>query len=309
MTKFLTVNMNSIKRQLSLDQMLDRREKTFKKYRALTDHHRSFTPEISPSSPNRRLKHRSTIHHRPSSSHALTAKPQIEFMNNANSNRSSTPVLSTESMTINESTKIDEILCFHLPTMANDYFQYCNSHSQANKSLQNKIDSNEQFRSYLKIFQDTTGGLSLNGYLTKPIQRVTRYPLLIEKILKHTPNNHPDYLPIKQALESARQLTEKINKQISEQESSSRLDWLQQHLAFGNDENSSDGYLLDGLLKFNSVNRYQIQRQLLLHGVIMKVPGGKELLAFLFNNFLLFTIFKSSSSNWQTQIFEQKSNL
>lgn len=41
----------------------------------------------------------------------------------------------------------------------------------------------------------------------------------------------------------------------------------------------------------------------------LQVPGGKELLAFLFNDFLLFSTIKSSSSNWQTQIFEAKSNL
>jgi len=187
------------------------------------------------------------------------------------SNTSQTALLSTGLMTITESTKIGEILNSHLPTMAKDYFRYCNSRSQSNKSLQIKIDSNEQFRLHMKTFQDKTGGLSLNGFLTKPIQRVTRYPLLIEKILKHTSINHPDYQSIKQALDCARQINEKINKQISEQESSSRLDWLQQHLIFGSDENSSDGYLFDELLKFNSITKYNIQRQLLFHGLVMKV--------------------------------------
>ncbi len=233
--------------------------------------------------------------------------PTIEFTNE--NNIPQTPILSRGSMTITESTKVGEILCSYLPTMANDYFRYCNNRSQANKSLQIKIDSNEQVRLYLKIFQDKTGGLSLHGFLTKPIQRVTRYPLLIEKILKLTPNTHSDYQSIKQSLDCARQINEKINKQISDQESSSRLDWLQQHLLIGSDENSSDGFLFDELLKFNSINRYNIQRHLILHGLIMKVPSGKELLAFLFNDFLLFSTMKSSSNNWQTQIFESKSNL
>jgi len=211
------------------------------------------------------------LHHRSPSSQALTTKPNIEYMNDNISPQIPPLQLSSGSITINESTKIGEILCSHLPTMANDYFQYCNSRSQANKSFELKLDSNEQFRSYLKTFQDKTGGLSLSGFLTKPIQRVTRYPLLIEKILKHTLINHFDYQSIKQALICARELNERINKQISEQESSSRLDWLQQHLIFGSDENCSDGYLFDELLKFNSLNKYNIQRQLLLHGLLMKV--------------------------------------
>lgn len=199
------------------------------------DRHRSFTPEVSHTPSFRRLKNRSGSHQRsPSSSHALTAKPNIEHINASKSPVTpQTPILSTGLMIITDSTKIGEILCYHLPTMVNDYFKYCNYRSQANKSLQNKFDSSEQFRSHLKIFQDQTGGLSLNGFLTKPIQRVTRYPLLIDKILKHTLTNHSDYSSIKQALDFARQLNESINKQISEQESSSRLDWLQQHLIFG----------------------------------------------------------------------------
>jgi len=183
---------------------------------------------------------------------------------------------STSSMAINDSTRIGEILCSYLPYMANAYFQYCNCRSQANKYLQSKIDLNKQFRANLKIFQNKTAGLSLNGFLTKPIQRVTRYPLLIEKILKHTPFNHPDYQSIQEALECARQLNERINKQICEQENHSRLDWLQHHFIFTTDEDSADGYIFDELLKFNSPTKFHTQRQLLLHGLIVKVRGEEE---------------------------------
>ncbi|CAF3610041.1 unnamed protein product [Rotaria socialis] len=213
------------------------------------------------------------------------------------------------SMTIDQSTRIGEILCSYLPYMADTYFEYCNCRSQANKYLQSKVELNEQFRSYLQAFQSKTGGLSLNSFLTKPIQCVTRYPLLIEKILKHTPINHPDYQPIQQAFECARQLNKRINKQISEQENSVRLDWLQRHITLNTDETSADGYIFDEVLKFNSMTKFHIQRQLLLHGLLMKVSSGKELVAFLFNDFLLLSTIKISSHNWQSQLFESKSNL
>jgi len=187
---------------------------------------------------------------------------------------------STSSMAINDSTRIGAILCSYLPYMADAYFQYCNCRSQANKSLQSKTDSNKQFRASLKIFQNKTGGLSLNGFLTKPIQRVTRYPLLIEKILKHTPLDHPDYQSVQEALECARQINERINKQICEQENHSRLDWLQQHIIFGTDEYSSDGYIFDELLKFNSPTKFHRQRQLLLHGLIIKVRNEEIRICF-----------------------------
>ncbi|CAF4712152.1 unnamed protein product, partial [Rotaria magnacalcarata] len=36
------------------------------------------------------------------------------------------------SMTIDQSTRIGEILCSYLPYMADTYFEYCNCRSQAN---------------------------------------------------------------------------------------------------------------------------------------------------------------------------------
>ena len=33
----------------------------------------------------------------------------------------------------------------------------------------------------------------IDGYLLKPVKRVTEYPLLVEKLLKHTPQDHADY--------------------------------------------------------------------------------------------------------------------
>lgn len=174
-------------------------------------------------------------------------------------------------MAITDATNVGDVLCSYLPYMADAYFQYCNRRSQANKYLQSKVELNDQFRAELENFQERTGGLSLNGFLTKPIQRVTRYPLLIEKIFKHTPNDHPDYPSIRQAFECARQLNERINQKICEQENSVRLDWLQQHILVGSDESCSDGHIFDELLKFNSKTKFDQQRQLLLQGLLVKV--------------------------------------
>jgi hypothetical protein len=239
----------------------------------IDNHQRFHTPQLFHSPPVNRVKYRDKTHRRrhcPSVNNLMIERPMsIERLDD---NLVPQSTNSSSSMTINDSTRIGDVLCSYLPYMADAYFQYCNCRSQANKYLQSKIDLNKGFENYLKIFQHNTGGLSLNGFLTKPIQRVTRYPLLIEKILKHTPINHPDYQSIQQAFECARQLNERINKQISEQENSLRLDWLQEHIILDNtDENSTGGYVLDELLKFNSITKFHVERQLLLHGFIMKV--------------------------------------
>jgi hypothetical protein len=234
--------------------------------------HESFSCQVSRSPSTHRSKYRSGLHvrRRSPSPNTLTSTRPMSVERLGDNVVPQSSHLSS-SMTIDESTQIGGILCSYLPYMADAYFRYCNHRSQADKNLQSKIDSNKQFRTSLKMFQTKTRGLSLNGFLTKPIQRVTRYPLLIEKILKHTPIDHPDYQSIQQALECARQLNERINKQICEQENLSRLDWLQKHIIFGTDESSADGYIFDELVKFNSLTKFHTQRQLLLHGPIVKV--------------------------------------
>lgn len=227
---------------------------------AIDPRQRSLTPSgLETSSPQRRKKYRNGSQHRSPSSAALAALPPIQ--NDT----------SLGSMTIHDGTEVGRVLCEHLPQMSEDYFHYCNRRAQANRVLQTKIESNEQFRMCMKIFQERNGGLSLSGFLTKPIQRVTRYPLLIEKILKHTPHDHSDYSPIKDALELAKKINEQINQQISEQESQTRLDWLEKHLFFGSDDNNSDGYIFDETVKFNSMTKYNVHRQLILHGLVTKV--------------------------------------
>ena len=39
------------------------------------------------------------------------------------------------------------------------------------------------------------------------------------------------------------------------------------------------------------------------------MPSGKELLVFLFNDFLLFSTAKAPTNNWQSQLFERKANM
>lgn len=51
------------------------------------------------------------------------------------------------------------------------------------------------------------------------MQRVLRYPLLLERLLKATPRDHPDYEPLTVACQAARSVAETINKGIARIES------------------------------------------------------------------------------------------
>ena len=61
------------------------------------------------------------------------------------------------------------------------------------------------------IFYDISKATPLAYYLLKPVKRVTEYPLLIDKLVKHTPREHPDHGYIREALTRAKTLCEQVS--------------------------------------------------------------------------------------------------
>jgi hypothetical protein len=59
--------------------------------------------------------------------------------------------------------------------------------------------------------KDITHAWSLDALIIKPTQRLTKYPLLLQGLLKCTPPDHPDYLALKQALDDLNIAIRRIN--------------------------------------------------------------------------------------------------
>eukprot|EP00002_Diphylleia_rotans_P006816 TRINITY_DN1622_c0_g1_i1.p1 TRINITY_DN1622_c0_g1~~TRINITY_DN1622_c0_g1_i1.p1 ORF type:complete len:473 (+),score=71.92 TRINITY_DN1622_c0_g1_i1:111-1529(+) len=79
--------------------------------------------------------------------------------------------------------------------------------------------------------KDGSCGLDLQSFLIMPVQRIPRYTLLLEDILKHTESNHPDHPGLVQALKQVREVATKVNDAIREQENRNRI--LDIHIQFG----------------------------------------------------------------------------
>jgi len=54
--------------------------------------------------------------------------------------------------------------------------------------------------------------MDLKGSLIKPLQRLTKMPLLVSSILKGTPSDHPDYADLKVSLELIQQVVSEVNR-------------------------------------------------------------------------------------------------
>ncbi|KAL3883381.1 hypothetical protein ACJMK2_029651 [Sinanodonta woodiana] len=176
---------------------------------------------------------------------------------------------------------IGDILCEYLPHMS-PYIRFCSCQLNAAALLQRLSESRPLFNEiHKKCVQNTkTKGMPLSSFLLKPMQRITKYPLLIEKILKYTPVGHPDHQHLTEALAKAEELCNQVNEGVREKENSDRLEQLQKLV------------ICDGLpekITFNSVTNCLGPRKLVHSGVLYKSKSNKELVVFLFNDFLLLT--------------------
>ncbi|KAJ1352847.1 Intersectin 1 (SH3 domain protein) [Parelaphostrongylus tenuis] len=120
-------------------------------------------------------------------------------------------------------------------------------------------------------------GMTLSTFLLMPLGRVTRYPLLIEKILKESDPDGSLYQDLDTALQLLRALVSEVNQAVTEKENAVLLSWAQLHVKCPP--------LLR--LEFTSDTRLMGPRSFLHSGVLYKQRSGRLLVALLFNDFLL----------------------
>ncbi|XP_032888315.1 intersectin-1 isoform X6 [Amblyraja radiata] len=197
---------------------------------------------------------------------------------------------------------IGDILTAQLPHMQ-PYIRFCSCQLNGAALIQHKTDEIIEFKEFVKrlAMDPQCKGMPLSSFLLKPMQRVTRYPLIIKNILENTPENHPDFSHLKQAQEKAEELCSQVNEGVREKENSDRLEWIQTHV-------QCEG--LSEQLVFNSVTNCLGPRKFLHSGKLYKAKSNKELFGFLFNDFLLLTqIIKPLGSSGTDKVFSPKSNL
>ncbi|XP_063067852.1 intersectin-1 isoform X2 [Engraulis encrasicolus] len=197
---------------------------------------------------------------------------------------------------------IGDILTAQLPHMQ-PYIRFCSCQLNGATLIQHKTDEAPDFKDFVKrlAMDPRCKGMPLSSFLLKPMQRVTRYPLIIKNILENTPESHPDHSHLRQALEKAEELCSQVNEGVREKENSDRLEWIQAHV-------QCEG--LSEQLVFNSVTNCLGPRKFLHSGKLYKAKSNKELYGFLFNDFLLLTqIIKPLGSSGTDKVFSGKSHL
>ena len=133
----------------------------------------------------------------------------------------------------------------------------------------------------------------MNGYLTKPTTRLARYPLLLDAVLKNTPDNSPDKTTIPEVIKLVRTFLTRVNQKTGEAENRFHLHQLQRQLAF------RPGEYVD--LKLTAPNR-----QMIYKGSLNRRGGSgdkEDLQVFLFDHALL--IVKQKSKGDQYKVYKR----
>ena len=138
--------------------------------------------------------------------------------------------------------------------------------------------------------------LELNGYLTKPTTRLARYPLLLEAVVKATPEDNPDKQALPKVIKIVKEFLSKVNAESGKSENRFNLAQLDQQLVF------KQGEAVDLRLRDE-------QRELVFKGPLKKRGGTQsesaELQMFLFDHALLMVKAKTVHKNDLYKVFRK----
>ncbi|KAL8901222.1 MAG: hypothetical protein Q9207_005305 [Kuettlingeria erythrocarpa] len=112
-------------------------------------------------------------------------------------------------------TFIGDAFGMHMAEMEKVYADYLKNHDSANQKLA-ALQKNEKVQIWLKecraYAHDLTKAWDLDSLLVKPVQRILKYPLLLDQLLEATPENHPDYLKLDIASREMKGISMRINE-------------------------------------------------------------------------------------------------
>eukprot|EP00300_Choanocystis_sp_HF-7_P021888 c20992_g1_i1.p1 GENE.c20992_g1_i1~~c20992_g1_i1.p1 ORF type:complete len:452 (-),score=114.05 c20992_g1_i1:47-1402(-) len=152
------------------------------------------------------------------------------------------------------------------------YITYITNYPDMMAALKRSIEK-EEFRKFLEFAASDSrgGGLDLPSLLITPVQRIPRYKLLFEQLLKFTLQSDPEYPDIERGLETVAQVASVVNKAALDKELSENLLRIQNRFS-------------------NKIQLLQPNRCLLREGQLLKTcpKGLKPYHFFLFNDSFLY---------------------
>ncbi|KAG9080357.1 RHO1 GDP-GTP exchange protein 2 [Ceratobasidium sp. 370] len=164
--------------------------------------------------------------------------------------------------------------------------------------LKKEKASNPAFAEFVETFKHLPASrrLELNGYLVKPLARLKRYPLMLEAVLRNTPEDNTDWVAIPEAVGLVRDLLKSAKEEYTKTENRLGLLQLDKRLVF------RPGEEVD-------LNLMHEQRKLVYRGSLKgrsrTVNGNKDVEVFLLDHSLVMTQRKIVNENKQLKVIRR----
>jgi len=115
----------------------------------------------------------------------------------------------------NRKTVVGEVFLRFLPNMEKVYAAYLKNHDYANQRL-SKLQTDPTVKCWLtechSNASDITSAWDLDSLLVKPVQRILKYPLLLQQLLESTSPDHPDHASLEAAVKECMNISHRINE-------------------------------------------------------------------------------------------------
>lgn len=163
-----------------------------------------------------------------------------------------------------------------------------NNYNNAINTL-NALKENSHFAAFIREREKKNDGSvdPLENYLITPVQRIPRYSLLLNDLLKHTWKMHPDYENISKAFKRMNEVATEVNEKKRGRENQAKIIQLYNSLIIGKKYEWNKKLLLD------QKNRKYLKEGSIIEALIKGKPT--KFFAFLLNDLILWTKQKKNS--------------
>ncbi|KAG0034410.1 hypothetical protein BGZ81_004891 [Podila clonocystis] len=100
------------------------------------------------------------------------------------------------------------------------YSNYVKTYTSALTHINDCMNRSDRFTEFVKVTsrKPECKNLDFQSYLMLPVQRIPRYRMLLEGLLRHTPEDHPDHRKLQTAFQSMEQTANFVNETIRQHE-------------------------------------------------------------------------------------------
>ena len=121
--------------------------------------------------------------------------------------------------------RFSELFNEHMDAFPTSYTTYCGNLNSSQRTLTKLRDSNVEFAKFIRECESRRqlSRLTLDDILIQPLHRITRYPILLKRLLSATPDTHPDFKPLTAVTDRLGKITATVNEIVKRKENEYRI--------------------------------------------------------------------------------------